>query len=177
MAFGYVPWGESASDVADLDPAGKARRRPRARVNRGAAAGRRRAGRLAPEVLSRACSSCSFLCGYEGAIRQAADLAERAVLPASSTRWRSSRPRRHSGRSGCRSPRSTARGHRGFAEFPSAPPSTVHHVAFDAPSGPGPGLVGPRPARRAGRGRRLRRRRRRARPRRRRCTRPACWPS
>ncbi|MBC3190094.1 decarboxylase [Pseudonocardia sp. C8] len=136
VAFGYVPWGESVSDVADLDPAGKlAAVRELGEPRRLQQAVDELAG-FAPEVLSWACSSCSFLCGYEGAIHQAADLAERAALPASSTSLAFVAATQALGAQRV----SVAsvygeEGTAGFVEFlRAAGISTVHHVAFDAPS-------------------------------------------
>lgn len=136
VGFGYVPWGEAVSDLADLDAAGK-----RAAVLELGEPERLRqavaelAG-FAPHVVSWACTSCSFLRGHAGAVGQAGGLADAAGCPASSTSLAFVEAARAVGvrRVGLASvygPEVTA----GFAEFlDDAGITTVHRVAVDAPS-------------------------------------------
>ncbi|WP_394359390.1 decarboxylase [Amycolatopsis sp. SB7-3] len=81
--FAYVPWGEDIGRVDDLDPAEKHEAvRELGAPERLAAAAR---FGTAPDVVSWACSSCSFTRGLAGARKQASVLSERLSVPARST--------------------------------------------------------------------------------------------
>ncbi|MGW5703564.1 aspartate racemase/maleate isomerase family protein [Amycolatopsis japonica] len=81
--FAYVPWGENIGRVDDLDPAEKHEAvRELGAPERLAAAAR---FGTAPDVVSWACSSCSFTRGLAGAREQARVLSERLGVPARST--------------------------------------------------------------------------------------------
>ncbi|RSN26814.1 decarboxylase [Amycolatopsis sp. WAC 04169] len=81
--FAYVPWGENIGRVEDLDPAGKHEAvRELGSPERLSAAAR---FDTAPDVVSWACSSCSFTRGLAGAREQANVLGARLGVPASST--------------------------------------------------------------------------------------------
>ncbi|ONF72591.1 maleate cis-trans isomerase family protein [Amycolatopsis keratiniphila] len=81
--FVYVPWGENIGRVEDLDPAGKHEAvRELGSPERLSAAAR---FDTAPDVVSWACSSCSFTRGLAGAREQASVLGERLGVPARST--------------------------------------------------------------------------------------------
>lgn len=136
VGFGYVPWGEAVNDLADLDAAGK-RDAVRElgepeRLDHAVA----ELSTFAPDVLSWACTSCSFLWGLDGASRQAEGLAGRSGIPASSTSLAFVSAARALGltRVGIGSvygDEVTS----GFIEFLAAAGiTTVHHVARDAPS-------------------------------------------
>lgn len=84
VEFAYVPWGKSIGRLEDLDDASKlAALRQLGEVERLVAA----AGQFTspPDVVSWACSSCSFVRGLDGAREQARALRVRAGVPASST--------------------------------------------------------------------------------------------
>jgi maleate cis-trans isomerase len=81
--FAYVPWGAKIGRVDDLDAAGKHEAvRELGEPERLAAAARFDA---TPDVVSWACSSCSFTRGLEGAYEQARVLRDGLGVPASST--------------------------------------------------------------------------------------------
>lgn len=136
VGFGYVPWGESVSDLADLDPLGKRDAvREVGEPERLQHAVDELAG-FSPHVLSFACTSCSFLWGLDGATRQAAGLADRSGLPASSTSLAFVAAARaldltRVGVASVYGQEITA----GFVDFLAAAGiATVHRVALDAPS-------------------------------------------
>ncbi|MFJ8913045.1 decarboxylase [Amycolatopsis sp. NPDC102389] len=81
--FAYVPWGEKIGRVDELDPAGKHEAvRELGEPDRLSAAAR---FDKTPDVVSWACSSCSFTRGLDGAREQASVLGERLGVPARST--------------------------------------------------------------------------------------------
>ncbi|WP_410579934.1 decarboxylase [Amycolatopsis sp. lyj-108] len=81
--FAYVPWEERIGRVDDLDPAGKHEAvRELGAPDRLSAAAR---FDTTPQVVSWACSSCSFTRGLEGALEQSRVLGERLDVPARST--------------------------------------------------------------------------------------------
>lgn len=133
--FAYVPWPATVDRLEDLDAAGK----------RAALQGLGDIDRLTtattqftqpPDVVSWACSSCSFLRGLPGARAQTRALTARLGVPASSTslaflaaarRLRLSRI----GLGSVYSPDITA----AFIDFLAAAGiTTTRHVSFDAPS-------------------------------------------
>jgi maleate cis-trans isomerase len=84
LDFAYVTWGEDVGRLDELDPAGKT-----AAVRAiGAPAGLAKAAAdfaAVPDVVSWACSSCSFTRGLDGARAQAGTLTGCLGVPASST--------------------------------------------------------------------------------------------
>ncbi|MFI5564025.1 decarboxylase [Amycolatopsis japonica] len=81
--FAYVPWGENIGRVDDLDPAEKHEAvRELGAPERLSATAR---FDTVPDVVSWACSSCSFTRGLAGAREQASALSERLGVPARST--------------------------------------------------------------------------------------------
>ncbi|OKJ91921.1 decarboxylase [Amycolatopsis sp. CB00013] len=81
--FAYVPWGANIGRVDDLDPVEKHEAvRELGAPERLAAAAR---FGTTPDVVSWACSSCSFTRGLAGARDQASVLSERLGVPARST--------------------------------------------------------------------------------------------
>lgn len=136
VGFGYVPWGGSVSDQADLDADGKIN----AVLELGEPARLQHAldelARFSPDVLSWACSSCSFLWGLDGATRQAEGLTDRSGLPASSTSLAFVTALRALGAT--RVAVASVYGEEvtaGFVDFLAAAGIvTTHHVAADAPS-------------------------------------------
>ncbi|WP_290058964.1 maleate cis-trans isomerase family protein [Amycolatopsis solani] len=84
LGFAYAEWGETVGDLGELDAAGQT-----AAVREIGAPERltRAADAFAttPDVVSWACSSCSFTRGLDGARAQAAALATHLGVPASST--------------------------------------------------------------------------------------------
>ncbi|RSN16403.1 decarboxylase [Streptomyces sp. WAC 05977] len=81
--FAYVPWGDDIGRVEDLDAAGKHEAvRELGAPDRLVAAAR---FDTAPDVVSWACSSCSFTRGLDGALEQSRVLGERLGVPARST--------------------------------------------------------------------------------------------
>ena len=84
LDFAYVEWGAGITRVDDLDAEEKA-----AAVRElGAPEGLTKAAdefTTAPDVVSWACSSCSFTRGLDGALEQAGTLASHLGVPASST--------------------------------------------------------------------------------------------
>lgn len=136
VGFGYPPWDPSVSDVADLDAVGKLD----AVRELGTPARLRQAvdelAGFGPDVLSWACSSCSFLHGHDGAVRQAAGIADRSGRPASSTSLAFVAAARSLGAT--RVALASVYGElvtAGFVAFLAAAGiETVHSVAVDAPS-------------------------------------------
>ncbi|EME58556.1 maleate cis-trans isomerase family protein [Amycolatopsis decaplanina] len=132
--FAYVPWGEKIGRVDDLDPAGKHEAvRELGAPDRLSAAAR---FSTPPDVVSWACSSCSFTRGLEGALEQARVLEERLSVPARSTSlaYLSALAHLGAGRVALASVyhRDTTAD---FADFlAKAGVDTVHSVSADAPS-------------------------------------------
>ncbi|RSN65209.1 decarboxylase [Amycolatopsis sp. WAC 04182] len=81
--FAYVPWGDDIGRVEDLDAAGK-HEAVRELGEPGWLVAAARFG-TAPDVVSWACSSCSFTRGLDGALEQSRVLGERLGVPARST--------------------------------------------------------------------------------------------
>ena len=136
LGFGYVPWGESVADLADLDASAK-----RDAVRELGEPDRlqhavQELQEFGPQVLSWACTSCSFLWGYEGATHQADELARRSGLPASSTSLAFVAAARAIGAT--RVAVASVYGDEVTAAFidflAAAGITSVHHVALDAPS-------------------------------------------
>ncbi|MFD5096659.1 decarboxylase [Amycolatopsis thailandensis] len=133
--FAYVPWGEKIGRLEDLDPAGKHEAvRGLGEPNRLASAAARFGER--PDVVSWACSSCSFTRGLEGAREQARVLGDRLGVPASSTSLAFLGALAHLdvGRIALASVyhRDTTASFAGF--LAEAGVTTVHSVSADAPS-------------------------------------------
>ncbi|WP_410652661.1 decarboxylase [Amycolatopsis sp. cmx-4-54] len=132
--FAYVPWDEHIGRVEDLDAAGK----HEAVRELGAPGKLVAAARFgtAPDVVSWACSSCSFTRGLDGALEQSRVLGERLGVPARSTSLAYLTALAHlgAGRVALASVyhRDTTAT---FADFlAEAGVSTVHSVSADAPS-------------------------------------------
>ncbi|MEV7551852.1 decarboxylase [Amycolatopsis sp. NPDC089917] len=132
--FAYVPWGEEIGRLDDLDQAGKHEAvRELGEPDRLSAAAR---FATRPDVVSWACSSCSFTHGLEGAREQARVLGDRLGVPASSTSLAFLTALAHLdvGKVALASvyhPDTTA----SFADFlAEAGVTTVHSVSADAPS-------------------------------------------
>lgn len=85
IRFAYTEWGESVNRLPELDAQGKLEAlREVGEPARLTVAADQLAG-FGPQVVSWACTSCSFLWGPRGARRQAELLSERLGVPASST--------------------------------------------------------------------------------------------
>jgi len=85
IEFAYTAWGKHVDRVDDLDEFGKLRAaRQLGELERLQDAGER-LREFRPDVVTWACSSCSFLGGYAGAHRQAWMLADQHGVPAGST--------------------------------------------------------------------------------------------
>ncbi|QWF86039.1 maleate cis-trans isomerase family protein [Amycolatopsis sp. CA-230715] len=136
VRFAYTEWGESVNRLPELDARGKLDAlREVGEPGRLTAAAGQLAG-FEPQVVSWACTSCSFLWGLDGARHQATVLSELLGIPASSTSLAFAAAARALGvtRIGLGSVYGTEVT-AAFVDFlAAAGVSTVHHVAMDASS-------------------------------------------